>query len=133
MQRRVRRQWSHLPRFFRFCSLYSDTSDINACVAQPCGLNTVCTDLPAPSFSRTCACAAGFEGNPETSCTGLWIRSPCSLRRKEIDGCQSLVCGSNAYCRDLPPPSASAECLCSLGLSGDPYEACQGWFEAFAF
>ena len=46
--------------------------EFNACTAEPCGPRAVCTDLPPPSRSRTCACPAGFTGDPEFDCEGMF-------------------------------------------------------------
>ena len=55
----------------------ADFSDINACLTQPCGANSICSDLPPPSTSRTCNCKQGFIGDAEIGCSGL---SSCHAR-----------------------------------------------------
>lgn len=44
--------------------------DIDECAKNPCGPNSVCTNLPG---SHRCECEAGFVGKPPTTpCKGKW-------------------------------------------------------------
>ena len=49
---------------------FDSSADIDACLTQSCHAQATCTDLAAPSTTRTCTCNAGYFGNG-TTCTGL--------------------------------------------------------------
>jgi len=94
-------------------------ADIDACVANPCGAHTSCSDRAAPApndaTGRTCACDAGFAGDPATGCS-------------DIDACVTNACGPNATCSDLAAPAldnaAGRTCRCNAGFAGDPTSGC---------
>ncbi|XP_019648026.1 PREDICTED: signal peptide, CUB and EGF-like domain-containing protein 2 [Branchiostoma belcheri] len=79
--------------------------DFDACLSNPCDVNAVCTDNPAPALDATCTCKAGYEGDG-TSCS-------------DIDACLSTSCDVNAVCTDNPAPALDATCNCNAGYEGD--------------
>jgi hypothetical protein len=77
--------------------------DINECLDNPCGANTVCTDTPG---SYVCSCKPDFTGDPFRGCV-------------DIDECTALEkpCGNFAICENASP---GYNCICPQGYRAKP-------------
>ena len=105
--------------------------DFDACSNVTCGINARCVDQPAPMLSFNCSCNAGYEGDrPDVECEGFELSSLEPLPWSEIDSCLTEPCGQNAFCSDLPPPSATRNCTCNIGFSGNPFQGCSGMYDS---
>jgi hypothetical protein len=93
--------------------------DIDACVTNPCHAFAMCTDLPAPSLSRTCACLPGASGNG-TFCAGMSDVDFDDAYIPDINGCAPSFnpCSTNAMCTDNAFPGVGAVCECNSGFTG---------------
>lgn len=84
---------------------FTDALDSNKCKSPcerfPCGINARCT----PSDPPRCLCEAGFKGDPLHGCV-------------DVDECAENPCAAGAHCIN---EKGSYKCVCSHGLSGDPY------------
>ncbi|KAK3931322.1 Fibrillin-1, partial [Frankliniella fusca] len=90
---------------------FTDALDANKCKSPcerfPCGINARCT----PSDPPRCLCEAGFKGDPLHGCV-------------DVDECAENPCAAGAHCIN---EKGSFKCVCSHGLSGDPYrQGCVG-------
>lgn len=84
---------------------FTDALDNNKCKSPcerfPCGLNARCT----PSDPPRCLCEAGFKGDPLHGCV-------------DVDECTENPCAAGAHCIN---EKGGFKCVCSHGLTGDPY------------
>jgi len=87
---------------------------LNPCGENPCGANTVCTNLGVLVQSAECACASGYDGSPPLEA--------CEF----IPLCSSSPCDSRATCSDVSMEQFT--CTCEEGLVGDGF-TCSSAFE----
>ena len=82
---------------------------INACENNPCGANTICSDIPGATDTRdgrTCACKSGYHNFVEGS--------GCS----DINSCTNNPCSAHASCTDIAAAAdsiAGRTCTCHSG------------------
>lgn len=77
--------------------------DVNECLTNPCGKNTICTDTLG---SFTCSCKPDYTGDPMKGCV-------------DIDECTALEkpCGKYAICENASP---GYNCKCLQGYRAVP-------------
>lgn len=108
---------------------------MDECRNSPCGLGAQCTNIPG---GFKCACAPGFERNPQApgqllgtiqsgseAHQGLAELTNGSLATcLDVNECQRAqqVCGPNAQCVNTP---GAYFCQCPPGFAGNPKVGCQ--------
>ncbi len=82
-------------------------NEVDACAANPCADNVICTDQAAPDEGFDCGeCPAGFFGNG-IICT-------------DVDSCSGTPCFPGVTCTDSAPPDVGFTCgQCPTGFEGD--------------
>ncbi|XP_078618169.1 uncharacterized protein LOC144885875 isoform X3 [Branchiostoma floridae x Branchiostoma japonicum] len=122
--------------------------DINGCSPNPCHTEATCEDIPAPGTGAKCTCKPGFVGDGTSGGSGCKPKNiddcaanPCvngdcvdgvnsytctchsgyegTNCDKDINGCSSNPCHTEATCEDIPAPGTGAKCTCKPGFVGD--------------
>lgn len=106
----------------RVLSPVEPVEPVNPCQPSPCGPYATCqviNDLPS------CSCQPEYKGSPP-NCRPECISNPecpshqSCVRQKCKDPCPGL-CGESAECHVV---QHVPHCVCSYGLTGDPYTRC---------